>query len=132
MVLARLSEKSKDTSFPKKIWCKQGMEKRDEIHRGEQQGADNIFAGLYRGLRAGEFAVRIIDAFVDGLDISEFRHSMLNDIGRPPYNPRDLLKLYIYGYFNRIRLRPQADGRVWEKHRAFLSVKPFKARFFGR
>ena len=80
--------------FPRRYgYIKQGMEKRDEIHRGEQQGADNIFAGLYRGLRAGEFAVRIIDAFVDGLDISEFRHSMLNDIGRPPYNPRDLLKL---------------------------------------
>lgn len=47
--------------------------------------------------------VRIIDAFVEGLDISEFRHSTLNDTGRPPYNPRDLLKLYIYGYFNRIR-----------------------------
>ncbi|NLC17366.1 MAG: hypothetical protein GX756_05760 [Clostridiales bacterium] len=37
--------------------------------------------------------MRIIDAFVDGLVISEFRHSTLNDIGRPPYNPRDLLKL---------------------------------------
>ena len=73
--------------------------------------------------------VRIIDAFVEGLDISEFRHSMLNDIGRPPYNPRDLLKLYIYGYFNRIRVRPQADGRVREEHRAILSAKPFKARF---
>ena len=61
--------------------------------------------------------VRIIDAFVEGLDISGFRHSTLNDTGRPPYNPRDLLKLYIYGYFNRYAL-PQADGRMREEHRA--------------
>lgn len=32
------------------------MVKRDEIHRGEQQGADNFFAGLRGGLCAGEFA----------------------------------------------------------------------------
>lgn len=47
--------------------------------------------------------VRIIDAFVDGLDISGFKHCKPNDTGRPAYDPRDLLKLYIYGYFNRIR-----------------------------
>jgi transposase len=49
--------------------------------------------------------VRVIDAFAEGLDLSEagFMRAMPNDMGRPPYNPRDLLKLYIYGYFNKIR-----------------------------
>lgn len=49
--------------------------------------------------------VRVIDAFVDGLDIHklEFTQSKPADTGRPPYNPKDLLKLYIYGYFNKIR-----------------------------
>lgn len=49
--------------------------------------------------------VRFIDAFVDSLDLKElgFKHAELEDTGRPPYNPADLLKLYIYGYLNRIR-----------------------------
>ena len=49
--------------------------------------------------------VRFIDAFIDGLDLLElgFTHSTTYDTGRKPYNPANLLKLYIYGYLNRIR-----------------------------
>lgn len=49
--------------------------------------------------------VRVIDAFVDSLDMHslEFDKSVLKETGRPPYAPQDLLKLYIYGYFNKIR-----------------------------
>ena len=49
--------------------------------------------------------VRFIDAFVDGLDLEAagFRRVRPKRTGRPGYDPRDLLKLYIYGYLNRIR-----------------------------
>ncbi|WP_234706857.1 IS1182 family transposase [Ensifer aridi] len=49
--------------------------------------------------------VRFIDAFVDGLDLDEadFRRAQANTKGRPGYDPADLLKLYIYGYLNRVR-----------------------------
>ena len=49
--------------------------------------------------------VRFVDAFVDHLNLSEmgFTHTEPNPEGRPPYNPRDLLKLYIYGYLNQVR-----------------------------
>ena len=49
--------------------------------------------------------VRFIDAFVDGLDLEAagFRRVHPKGTGRPGYDPRDLLKLYIYGYLNRIR-----------------------------
>lgn len=49
--------------------------------------------------------VRVIDAFVGGLDVGElgFGRAVPAATGRPPYDPRDLLKLYIYGYFNEIR-----------------------------
>lgn len=48
---------------------------------------------------------RFIDAYVEGLDLDGlgFRHARPNATGRPPYHPADLLKLYIYGYLNRIR-----------------------------
>lgn len=49
--------------------------------------------------------VRVIDAFVGSLDMASlgFEKAVLKDTGRPPYAPQDLLKLYIYGYSNRIR-----------------------------
>lgn len=48
--------------------------------------------------------VRMIDAFVESLDMIElgFTNTTPKDRGRPGYNPRDLLKLYIYGYMNKI------------------------------
>ena len=49
--------------------------------------------------------VRIIDAFVDGLPLDElgFMNHKPFEEGRPMYHPRDLFKLYMYGYLNRIR-----------------------------
>jgi len=48
---------------------------------------------------------RVIDAFVINLDFISlgFKKTKPASTGRPSYNPRDLLKLYIYGYFNKIR-----------------------------
>lgn len=49
--------------------------------------------------------VRVIDAYVDNLDMGAlgFFRSEPNQTGRPMYSPKDMLKLYIYGYMNRIR-----------------------------
>jgi transposase len=49
--------------------------------------------------------VRVIDAFVDSLDFSAlgFGRAVAASTGRPGYDPRDLLKLYIYGDLNEIR-----------------------------
>ena len=49
--------------------------------------------------------VRFIDAFVDQLDLHQlgFSRAVASPLGRPAYHPADLLKLYIYGYLNRLR-----------------------------
>ncbi len=48
--------------------------------------------------------VRLIDLFVESLDLSQFSfHLKQAAEGRPPYHPKDLLKLYVYGYLNSIR-----------------------------
>ena len=49
--------------------------------------------------------VRFIDAFVDSLDLIDlgFQYAAPGAIGQKPYNPADVLKLYIYGYLNRLR-----------------------------
>jgi transposase len=50
-------------------------------------------------------AVRFIDTFVNSLNMVDlgFKDVRLNNNGRPPFHPSDLLKIYIYGYLNRIR-----------------------------
>lgn len=52
-----------------------------------------------------ENPVRFIEAFVAHLDLGRagFRNAQLKETGRPPYDPGDLLRLYLYGYLNRVR-----------------------------
>ncbi|HZH64561.1 MAG TPA: transposase [Flavisolibacter sp.] len=48
--------------------------------------------------------VRIIDLFIESIDITQFNFQLRSSSeGRPPYHPKDLLKLYMYGYLNSIR-----------------------------
>jgi hypothetical protein len=60
--------------------------------------------------------VRFIDAFVDGLDLAASSFSRVEPkvTGRPGYAPADLLKLYIYGYLNRVRSSRRLEA---ETHR---------------
>jgi len=59
-----------------------------------------------------DHVIRLVDRFVAGLDMTKagFTRSVPPAMGRCPYDPRDLLKLYIYGYMNHIR-----SGRRLEK-----------------
>ena len=52
-----------------------------------------------------ESLVRIIDSFVDMLDMEQFGFSYfkLNKEGRPPFHPSTMMKIYLYGYQNSIR-----------------------------
>jgi len=62
--------------------------------------------------------VRVVDAFVDALDLGELGFDGVEPAatGRPSYHPSMLLKLYIYGYLNRVqssrRLEREADRNV--------------------
>src|SRR5271165_646840 len=50
--------------------------------------------------------VRAVDAYVCSLDLAalRFRHAVHDGgAGQPPYDPADLLKLYLYGYLNQVR-----------------------------
>jgi transposase len=57
-----------------------------------------------------ENPVRFIEAFVDSLTLTKLGFKSLPDTGRPPYNPADLLKLYLYGYVNSIRSSRRLEG----------------------
>lgn len=73
--------------------------------QGESRYQINLFPESIDEYIANDNPVRVIDHYVDGLDIKKlgFTKAELAKTGRPPYNPKDLLKLYLYGYLNRIR-----------------------------
>src|ERR1700737_4053017 len=58
--------------------------------------------------------VRAIDSFVCALDLAKlgFGHADrgAEEVGQPPYDPADLLKLYLYGYINQIRSSRRRGG----------------------
>jgi transposase len=62
--------------------------------------------------------VRVVDVFVDELDLAKLGFARVQpaDTGRPAYHPATLLKIYIYGYLNRIqssrRLEREAQRNV--------------------
>lgn len=71
---------------------------------GESRDQHVLFPDVIDDYITEDNPVRFIDAFVDNLDLDElgFQRSQAASTGRPPYHPADLLKLYIYGYMNRI------------------------------
>ena len=58
--------------------------------------------------------VRVIDAFVETLDLTALGFSKVaaEEMGRPPYAPGDLLKLYIYGYLHRVRASRRLESET--------------------
>jgi transposase len=70
---------------------------------GRDQGT--LFPVLLDDFVPADHICRVIDAFVAKLAMSElgFERARAAETGRPGYDPRDLLKLYLYGYLNQIR-----------------------------
>ena len=63
-----------------------------------------LFASTINDAIAQDNEVRLIDLFVDSLKLSDFGFAFdFVENGRPAYHPSDLLKLFIYGYLNRMR-----------------------------
>jgi transposase len=73
--------------------------------RGESRSQTALFPVMLDELVGEEAMVRIIDAWVDALDLCElgFGKAQAARLGRPPYDPADLLKLYLCGYLNGVR-----------------------------
>ncbi len=71
---------------------------------GQDRSQIPLFASSLEAAIAQDNEVRLIDMFVDSLKLEDFgfRFEFMEN-GRPAYHPSVLLKLYIYGYLNRIR-----------------------------
>jgi transposase len=75
--------------------------------RGEGRSQGTLFPVVLDDLVGADPVCRGMDAFVDGLAMAElgFERAEAAETGRPGYDPRDLLKLYLYGYLHQIRSR---------------------------
>src|SRR6202047_845985 len=75
---------------------------------------------------AADNPVRFIDAFVDGLDLAAagFKRVTPKVTGRPGYAPGDLLKLYIYGYLNRVRSSRRLEAECHRNIEVLRTLKP--------
>ena len=85
---------------------------------GEERGQVSLMPECLDDFIAEDNPVRVVDAFVEELELQElgFVGAEPADTGRPSYHPGVLLKIYIYGYLNRIqssrRLEREAQRNV--------------------
>jgi len=86
-----------------------------EFIRGEEREQIILFPESLDEYVGDNSPVHVIDAYVNSLDLEAlgFSRSEPKSTGRPPYDPKDILKLYVYGYMNRIRSsrRLEAEGK---------------------
>jgi len=84
---------------------------------GEDRRQATLFPERLDDYIVEDSAVRVIDVFIDDLDLSGLGFKTEpSDTGRPAYHPATLLKLYVYGYLNRVqssrRLEREAQRNV--------------------
>ena len=73
------------------------------MHYIESFDRNQVMMTTWDSLVDPESTARLIDAFVDNFDMSEYDVKELASEGRPPYDPRAIYKLYIYGSENGIK-----------------------------
>ncbi len=87
--------------------------------QGQERSQGTLFPACLDEYISEDNPVRVIDVFVEELDLAAlgFESAIPQVTGRPAYHPASLLKIYIYGYLNRIpssRRLEQETGRNLE------------------
>lgn len=72
---------------------------------GEGRTQRSLFPVALDDLIPADHVCRVLEAFVERLDLVSlgFERALAAPTGRPGYDPRDLLKLYLYGYLQQVR-----------------------------
>ncbi len=88
----------------------EGNENQRNANKASNRTQTTLFPACLDDAISPENEVRLIDAFVNSLDIAAMGFRVDHgENGRPAYHPKDLLKLFIYGYLNRIRSSRQLE-----------------------
>lgn len=76
-------------------------------------------------------SIRIIDEYIKQLDLESlhFKRAATPLMGRPPYHPKDMLKLYLYGYLNRIRSSRRLEQEAIRNLEVIWLIRKLKPDF---
>jgi len=98
---------------------------------GTDRAQLNMFPLSMDEMVAQENPVRVIDLFVIRFDFVKlgFNHSLAAGEGRPPYLPADLMKLYLYGYLNRIRSSRKLEKECERNIELIWLIKGLRPRY---
>ena len=106
--------------------------------QGEGRSQGTLFPAVLDDLVSVDHMCRVVDAFVGKLDMEKlgFERAEPANTGRPGYDPRDFLKLYLYGYLNQIRSSRRLEvecrrnielmwllGRVYPDHKSVAEFR---------
>ena len=88
-------------------WCTIRLMTNRPFKTGESRHQPSLLPPRIEDYVGPNNPVRAIESFVCVLDLAKlgFRHAdrSAEAMGQPPYDPADLLKLYLYGYINQVR-----------------------------
>ncbi len=98
--------------------------------QGQNRTQTNLFPVSLDDSIDQDNEVRLIDIFVNSLKLSDYGfavnfRSLDNLGGRPAYHPGDLLKLYLYGYLNKVRSSRDLEKETNYKRRQAIVEQPF-------
>lgn len=98
---------------------------------GEDRSQITLFPEAVDDYITSDNPVRVIEVFVNSLNMQElgFLRTDPNVVGRPAYDPRDLLKLYLYGYMNRIRSSRRLETEAGRNLELFWLLRKLKPDF---
>ncbi len=114
--------------------------------QGEGRSQGTLFPVTLDELIPEDHVCRVIDAFVGRLDVAGlgFERAEAAETGRPGYDPRDLLKLYLYGYLQQIRSSRRLEsecqrnvelmwllGRLCPDHKSIAEFRRVHSRSVG-
>ena len=107
--------------------------------KGQSRHQSTLFPECLDDVIPADHHVRVIDAFVDHLDLKVLGFALVvpAETGRPAYHPGDLLKLYVYGYLHQLRSSRRLASEcarnielLWLLNRltpSFMTIASFRA-----
>ena len=99
--------------------------------KGEDRYQITMFPESIDEYIAEDNPVRLIEAYVEGLDLKSFGFIGTDPsaVGHPSYDPKDKLKLYLYGYLNRIRSSRRLEDEAARNIEVIWLLKKLKPDF---
>ena len=98
--------------------------------RGEAREQVTMFPVTLDELIPADHLCRVIEAFVGRLNLAklDFVRAEAAETGRPGYDPRDLLKLYLYGYLQQVRSSRRLEAECQAQRGSDVAAGAFAAR----